>query len=175
MPGFDLADGGGGADTIDFSRFGSAVKVGLDFANLYGAPEVWTRDAHNLTDGVWRAIVDTASIENVTGSAWNDELLGDGGANTFAGAKGSDLLTGGGGNDAFYFAAGDGNDTIADFLPGTDGIYLTGTNLHSFADVQSAATYNAATGATTIAYSGGSLTLAAIALAQLNANDFHFV
>jgi len=48
------------------------------------------------------------------------------------------------------------------------------TGLHNFAELQAAASYNAATGATTIAYTGGALTLSSFAPAQLAAADFDF-
>jgi Ca2+-binding RTX toxin-like protein len=169
--GFDTFDGRGGSDTVDFSRFGSAVSVDL---TVDYAPEAWTRDTHDLDNGLWRSAVDLINVENLTGSAWGDRLSGDANANAIRGGAGKDTLSGRGGSDAFFFMAGDGNDTVTDFTPGADSIWLTGTGLHSFAELQAAASYNAANGATTINYTGGALTLGAITLAQLAAADFHF-
>ena len=76
------------------------------------------------------------SIENLTGSANADSLKGNDVANVLSGGAGDDRLdgrngddrlvggvgrdtiTGGGGDDAFRFAAGDGHDTITDFVAG---------------------------------------------------------
>ena len=50
------------------------------------------------------------SIENVTGSAFNDFLTGDTGANRLVGGAGNDNLNGGGGDDVLV--GGLGNDTL---------------------------------------------------------------
>src|SRR6185503_10846606 len=50
-------------------------------------------------------------IENLTGGAGNDTLVGDGNANRLNGGLGNDLLIGGGGADAFV--GGDGTDTVS--------------------------------------------------------------
>jgi len=51
------------------------------------------------------------SIENVTGSEYNDTLSGTGGANVLKGRKGDDIIDARGGDDVID--GGDGNDTIA--------------------------------------------------------------
>ena len=43
------------------------------------------------------------SIENVTGSDFDDELIGDGNANVLAGGLGDDIIDGGGGNDTVSY------------------------------------------------------------------------
>ena len=62
-----------------------------------------------------------SEIENASGGAGNDVLIGDGGSNVLFGSSGDDVLRGGGGddlltggvgNDTFIFNPGDGNDTI---------------------------------------------------------------
>ena len=93
------------------------------------------------------------------------------------GGAGNDVLIGGGNDDVFVFSPGDGADTIADFFVGApeDKIWFAGTDLHSFADVQSHATFNAGTGATTITYNGFfTVTLNGVSAAQLTAGDFIF-
>ncbi len=44
------------------------------------------------------------SVENVTGSAFNDTLIGDGLANVLSGGAGNDTLTGGAGADVFKYS-----------------------------------------------------------------------
>ena len=51
-----------------------------------------------------------ASIENLTGSAFDDTLTGDAGANVISGLAGDDILTAGG-NDTLD--GGDGTDTAS--------------------------------------------------------------
>jgi len=81
---------------------------------------------------------DLVSIENVTGSAFNDELRGDAGANVLAGLAGNDILEGrggddcligGAGDDTFVFGAGFGHDQVADFASGSDKLDLTALGL----------------------------------------------
>src|SRR6266851_6357939 len=52
-----------------------------------------------------------ANIENVTGSAFNDVLIGDAGDNVLTGGAGNDTLTGGGGNNTLD--GGSGSDTVS--------------------------------------------------------------
>jgi serralysin len=100
-------DGGTGTDLIDFSGFGSAVWVSLDYAGR----EAWTRGTGNLDTGVWREIADIARIEHVIGTSGADGLVGDGNDNQLDGAAGDDVLTGRGGNDTLE--GGAGNDTAS--------------------------------------------------------------
>lgn len=91
--GADTLDGGDGADTARYVNSSAAVIV-----NLGGA--IGGGDARNDT---------FSSIENVTGSAFGDQLGGDGGANVLDGGGGDDTLIGAGGADTLI--GGDGVDT----------------------------------------------------------------
>lgn len=64
-------------------------------------------------------------IENITGSSYNDVIIGDAVANVLDGGKGDDLLTGNGGADIFVLATGEGIDTITDFVVGEDLLLLS--------------------------------------------------
>lgn len=113
--GMDLLDGGSGTDVADFSRFGAAVWVKLTHTPMEAA----TRDSIDLASGVWRDIANLVSVENVPGSAYADEIHGDGFGNEIVGGAGNDLLTGNGGPDWFIFRSiNDGTDTITDFTRG---------------------------------------------------------
>jgi len=64
-----------------------------------------------MTSGVFESERDTlTSIENVTGSNYNDRLVGDGSDNVLAGLDGNDQLVGGAGNDTLD--GGNGTDTM---------------------------------------------------------------
>jgi Ca2+-binding RTX toxin-like protein len=84
----DTVIGGAGSDTVDYSN-GSAVTISLGDPIPYwaGIP---------TQHGPW------SSIENLTGSAYQDILVGDGGGNILRGGAGQDNLIGGGGADLMY-------------------------------------------------------------------------
>ncbi|MFZ4406874.1 MAG: M10 family metallopeptidase C-terminal domain-containing protein [Paracraurococcus sp.] len=93
--GGDRLDGGEGSDLATFE--GSAAGVTVDLA------------AGTATDG--DAAGDTlASIENLTGSAYDDFLAGTAGSNRLAGGWGNDTIIGGGGRDTL--TGGPGNDSV---------------------------------------------------------------
>ncbi len=84
--GDDHLDGGDGIDTVSYA--GSTDGVNVDLSNM-------SEQFVSLSQGA-----DTLySIENVDGTAFNDTLTGDMGANLLIGADGDDTLTGGGGAD----------------------------------------------------------------------------
>ena len=97
--GNDLIDGGAGNDTI---RGGT----GTDTASYENASSAVTV---NLTTGTASggAGSDTlSSIENITGSAYNDTLTGDSGANVISAGAGNDTINGGAGDDTIDGGAG---------------------------------------------------------------------
>jgi Ca2+-binding RTX toxin-like protein len=117
--GNDLLDGGSGSDTADYSTAASGVVVRL---NLGMAP----------TDGDGGS--DTLiSIENVTGSDFNDLLVGTSGANILIGGLGRDYLLGLGGNDILIGGAGIPNQLQGGL--GDDDYYVSAMDaLVEFAD-----------------------------------------
>ncbi len=166
--GTDSYDGGGGNDTVDFSY--SSAGWAFDLAT-------GSASAGSTTETL-------SSIENVIGSSGNDSFLGTSGVNIFSGgggadeltgAGGDDVLTGGAGDDTFYFAEGDGADTIEDFVAGAgsdDLLDLTGVGgLQDFSDVIASA-YESA-GDTILDFGDGdNVTLKNVALSTLHADDF---
>lgn len=111
LDGNDILEGGGGADVVDggdgwdyarYTRSTSAVTVNLETQVNTGG------------DAQGDIIL---NIEAITGSAHNDTLIGDGGANYIRGGNGNDYLAGnGGGQDLLFGEAG--NDTYF-FTSGT--------------------------------------------------------
>jgi Ca2+-binding RTX toxin-like protein len=108
--GADDINGGSGSDTSSYTDSAVGVTVSLESGTGSGG----TAQGDTLT-----------SIENLTGSAHGDFLVGNGGANVLTGLEGSDTLKGGGGADTLY---GDsGNDVLkggggADTLNGGSGV-----------------------------------------------------
>jgi serralysin len=113
--GRDGVGGAAGADTMDFSRFGSAVWVNL--ANT--GHEAWTTDQPSISNGAWREIANLTSVENLIGTAYDDTLAANSANNVLVGGGGADVMAGGAGSDRFdYNSINEGGDTISDFTPG---------------------------------------------------------
>lgn len=111
----DYFNGGSGIDTIDFSQSTVAISIDLDNHHARGTAKDQVFD-----------------FENITGSAYGDNIEGDEKVNVIDGGagndwinsgRGADVLTGGAGNDTFAFDRNDvlsgriryGVDTITDF------------------------------------------------------------
>lgn len=105
--GNDRLNGGLGSDTASYIGTGP-VTVNL---NLVGAQNT-----------VGAGLDQLVSIENVTGSNFNDTLIGNAGANVLTGGLGRDQLTGGAGFDTFDYNTssespiGVGRDIIVGFI-----------------------------------------------------------
>jgi glycerophosphoryl diester phosphodiesterase len=70
----------------------------------------------------------TNNVADVIGTAYDDRITGDNGANKIEGGKGKDNLTGAGGADIFvYQFSNEGDDIITDFS-GSDRIEISATN-----------------------------------------------
>lgn len=112
--GGDVLVGGDGIDAVSYEDNYGAVFVNLSTGA--GASNAAEGDSY-------------AEIENVTGSMFNDYLIGDTGANRLAGALGNDFLHGAAGADTFVFdtalSAANNLDTIEDFAVGSDRIELS--------------------------------------------------
>ena len=106
--GLDVLDGGADTDTADFSRFGFAVWIDLNYAA--GPYEAWTLNSSTAWSGSWQTIADLTSIENLTGTRFDDLLSGNAGVNRLVGGNGNDKLYGEGGNDVLM--GGAGNDLL---------------------------------------------------------------
>ncbi|MGH7002960.1 MAG: calcium-binding protein, partial [Alphaproteobacteria bacterium] len=95
--GGDYIDGGQGIDTALYIT--SSVRVMVDLS-LGSTPQGGSGEEY---------LDQLVSIENLTGSRYNDDLTGDAGANVLSGSSGDDFLTGRGGADTLD--GGIGNDT----------------------------------------------------------------
>ena len=124
-PGSDILDGGADTDTASYED--AAAGIVADLAQ----PGANTGDA---------AGDQYIAIENLTGSAFDDALSGDGNANTIVGGAGNDNLLGQDGDDILEGRAGD--DTLeggagADTLLGGGG-----NNFASYANAAGGVTVN---------------------------------
>ncbi len=117
-------NGGVGTDTLDLASFGTAVWVDL----VTNDAEVRTTDQSDLMTGTWRDVAEVEQVENITGTAFADQISGDagnniliggGGADTLDSRSGDDTLIGGAGNDSLTggmgvdrLDGGEGSDTL---------------------------------------------------------------
>ena len=101
--GADTLDGGEGYDTAVYTGSDAAVTVNLGNGNATGSHA----EGDTLT-----------SIENLTGSAFDDALTGAAGNNVIEGGAGADALDGGEGTDTASYTASDAAVTV-DLLNGT--------------------------------------------------------
>jgi Ca2+-binding RTX toxin-like protein len=159
--GTNVLNGGAGIDTLSYANADAGVNVSL---------------ANTAVQNTGGAGTDTLSgFENLTGSAFNDTLRGTSGNNVMTGLAGNDTLTGNGGNDTFVFDVG--ADTITDFSAGAavgDVIQFDSSIFADF-DAVIAASTNVGANVVIDAGDGNTLTLNAVQIATLNANDFLFV
>ncbi|OYU33883.1 MAG: hypothetical protein CFE35_17885 [Novosphingobium sp. PASSN1] len=105
--GNDLIDGSSGADKVTYATALAGVRVNLAIA-----------DAQQTVGAGTDTLI---SIENVTGSAFDDRLTGNDGNNTLDGLGGLDRMAGGLGNDTYvvdnsadlvFESIGAGNDKV---------------------------------------------------------------
>ena len=110
------------------------------------------------------------------GAIFGGQVLGQAGAQEIEGGAGSDGLRGGAGADSFVFAGSFGNDTIHDYLDGTDKLDFTAFNVDTRAELQTIATITAAGTSTLISLNaGGSVTIRNLAPAAIGDSDFILV
>ena len=115
---------GAGADRV-FSTDSYVLPAGAEIEILaarYGK----STEALDLTGNEFgQKIYGNAGANLLSGGGGRDALLGRGGDDVLQGGEGNDSLNGGDGNDLFVFSGSDpGNDTVLDFLSGSDKIDL---------------------------------------------------
>lgn len=106
--GNNVLDGGASDDTIFWSPGADQIigGSGLDTVSYLGSSAIKV----NLATGTSSKGDKLSSIENVSGSSFNDTLTGNAGANRLEGGNGADKLNGGNGNDTLLGSYG--NDVL---------------------------------------------------------------
>ena len=112
--GFAQIDGGGGTDTVDFTRASTGLTLSLNLDGQLqdtGVGEFGLVEIENARGGAFADVI--------TGSDDNNRILGLGGNDTIYGLDGFDNLQGGGGDDMIFGGAdndflygNNGNDTL---------------------------------------------------------------
>ncbi|MEO1110736.1 MAG: DUF5801 repeats-in-toxin domain-containing protein, partial [Pseudomonadota bacterium] len=105
--GFNLLDGGEGSDTADYSDNSEGIYAQMNLG--------WATDMSNtltsrsdLLDGIANETIehdDLVSVENLTGSDFDDFIIGDNNANVLSGGLGNDFIIGLGGSDTIFGGA----------------------------------------------------------------------
>ena len=108
LGGNDVLKGGAGADVLDGGN-------GNDTAGYAGSGAVNVNLATGAASGGHAAGDKFVSIENLTGSSYNDLLTGNSGSNVLDGSAGADHMSGRGGNDTYVV------DNAGDFADETNG------------------------------------------------------
>ncbi len=126
----NIIDGGAGNDTIDDKEENNVIYGGegddkLSSSLMSGANRknniVYGDAGNDIINGGDGASWLYGGIGNDTirGGAGNDSIYGGSGANILRGGLGNDLLKGGEDSDTYFYAKGDGNDVIVDFVYST--------------------------------------------------------
>jgi Ca2+-binding RTX toxin-like protein len=189
--GSNVLDGGGGGDTLQggagndvyYVRNGADVIVegtGEGTADTVLATVSYTLTAAAQVERLAAADANATTAINLTGNDFSHTIQGNNGANTLTGGTGADTLFGYGGSDSlfggagadkFVFAHGTGQDTIGDFVAGTDKIDLTAIGFASYQDVINA-THDVGGNAVIDLGNGDQVTLTGVTTAQLHSGDF---
>jgi Ca2+-binding RTX toxin-like protein len=107
----DVLDGGAGNNTASYEHAGT-TGGGLGVTVSLLSP------ASNTGDAAGDSFI---NIQNLSGSAYDDVLVGDAGNNILSGNAGNDNLSGGAGEDQLI--GGDGNDMLTDDATGAARLY----------------------------------------------------
>jgi Ca2+-binding RTX toxin-like protein len=123
-------NGNGGNDllSVDFSAYQGAVgntRTGYIFElnnNSTDLLNYYNIEQFNITGSDFNdSLLGGTGNDTIAAGAGNDSLLGSTGNDTLSGGSGNDTLSGGSGNDSFVFERlGEGIDTITDFSVNND-------------------------------------------------------
>jgi len=125
--GSDSIEGGAGNDTIEASLGGDTINGGTGFdvlVLLNNLSTGYTVDMDGMVSSSGDPIASISEIEGISGSSYNDTLIGAGSDELLEGSAGDDIITGGAGADTLSGQSGDdqingGADN--DLLDGGDG------------------------------------------------------
>ncbi len=124
--------GGAGTDRVDYSWAKSGVtaslandllNAGLAQGDTFASVEDLSGSLFDDTlygDGAANRLFGLDGNDQLFGAAGNDMLWGGRGDDQLSGGTGDDRIWGGSGTDDFLFQAGDGHDVIGDFEDGID-------------------------------------------------------
>ena len=178
--GGDRMKGGAGDDTyIVRSAADTIVEVAGDGNDTVKAAVGYTLGAGAQVEHLLTIDNTATTAIDLTGNDYSHDIQGNAGANVLTGGSGDDVLKGFGGNDTliggggadrFVFDHGTGQDSVGDFVSGSDKLDLSAFGFASFAAVQ-AATHDVGGSAVIDLGGGDSVTLSGVLTAQLQSGD----
>lgn len=165
-----LNDAWGGSATADRNLHVESISLNGD--DMHQSASLYTTNAQSSFTFAKPAGLPSPTYAVLReGADGADMLIGGDGADILRGGKGMDVMSGGSGADTFLIAAGDGADTITDFVSGTDRVVFTGVASSSLTAVSK--TIDGTSGVLiTIGTDGDSLFLAGVA--KLASGDLVF-
>lgn len=123
--GADTFSGGSGEDTVSYADSFEGVTASIEGPNEW--PDTWFSPRYGTAEG--DRIME--SVENVTGSNFDDYLIGNDYNNELRGGAGDDDLSGRGGDDLLIGGAGGdilmgggGHDTVS-YINSSEGVFVT--------------------------------------------------
>ncbi|HEX2113065.1 MAG TPA: CHRD domain-containing protein [Alphaproteobacteria bacterium] len=169
MAGRDTVFGGDGDDSVVWNDPTGDIVYG-DAGNDFlrggdtAADTIFGGEGDDEIRAVANEDLENHAADILFGDEGNDTIVGGNADDRIQGGDDDDILTGLGGADLFVFAEHEsGDDTITDFEDGTDRIVLTGTATQTIEDGDHGAV---------ITFENGTVTLAGVNAADLNADDF---
>jgi len=150
------------------------IKAALSYVLTDGNPLAPAQVEH-----LWTIDKTATTAINLTGNSWSHDIQGNAGANVLTGGSGADILQGfggndtlfgGGGHDIFVFQSGTGQDSVGDFVSGTDQLDLSAFGFANFAAVQ-AVTSDVGGSAVINLGGGNTVTVTGVLKAQLQSGD----
>ncbi len=186
----DVLQGDNGANTIRGLVGNDYIIAGNGADLIIGGADNDTVSYETATTGVFANLATGVGanggvlqeIENLTGSAFGDVLMGSVTGNTLKGGAGNDFIVGNNGSDALFGGADNdtfrfetavfGNDVIADFQDNADKISFGNAVATSFGQLNF---LNNGTTNVTVQIIGQSIVVQGVANITLAASDFLFV
>ncbi|THD34590.1 MAG: hypothetical protein E7773_14495, partial [Sphingomonas sp.] len=178
--GGDRMKGGAGDDTyIIRSSADAIVEIAGDGNDTAKAAVSYTLGAAAQVEHLLTIDTSATTAINLTGNDYSHDIQGNAGANVLTGGSGNDVLQGfagndtlfgGAGADTFVFDHGTGQDSVGDFVSGTDRLDLSAFGFASFSDVQ-AATHDVGGNAVIDLGGGDTVTLTGFLSSQLQSGD----
>lgn len=126
---FETIYDGGGVDTIDASNQSQNVLLNLNSGQWSEIGKSFWNGQNYVRDCL--TIAYNTVIENATGSAYNDIIIGNSASNTINGGAGADRMQGNDGSDVYY--VDNVEDTIIENAnEGNDLVYILGNKIKQY-------------------------------------------